>query len=54
MMKKKSGQPSVVSDVLIQSVDQKICERWHFIISEVLATANRDVGPLSQIRNYAK
>jgi hypothetical protein len=29
------GQPSVVSDDLVQSVDQKICERQHFTISEV-------------------
>jgi hypothetical protein len=29
------SQPSVVSDDLVQSVDQKICERWHFTISEV-------------------
>jgi hypothetical protein len=27
--------PSVVSDDLVQSVDQKICERWHFKISEL-------------------
>jgi hypothetical protein len=26
----QSLQPSVVSDDLVQSVDQKICERWHF------------------------
>jgi hypothetical protein len=25
----QSGQPSVVSDWLVQSVDQKICERRH-------------------------
>jgi hypothetical protein len=30
------GQPSVVSDDLVQSVEQKICERQHFTISEVL------------------
>jgi hypothetical protein len=24
-----------VSDDLVQSVDQKICERWHFTISEL-------------------
>jgi hypothetical protein len=28
------GQPSVESDDLIQSVDQKFCERRHFTISE--------------------
>jgi hypothetical protein len=32
----QSVQPSVVSDDLVQSVDQKICERWHFTISEFL------------------
>jgi hypothetical protein len=31
----RSGQPSVVSDDLVQIVDQKICERWRFIISEL-------------------
>jgi hypothetical protein len=30
------GQPSVVSDDLVQSVDQKIHERQHFTISELL------------------
>jgi hypothetical protein len=30
------SQPSVVSDDLVQSVDQKICERQHFTISELL------------------
>jgi hypothetical protein len=29
-------QPSVVSDDLVQSVDQKICERQHSMISELL------------------
>jgi hypothetical protein len=29
------GRPSVVSDDLVQSVDQNICERWHFTISEL-------------------
>jgi bifunctional pyridoxal-dependent enzyme with beta-cystathionase and maltose regulon repressor activities len=29
------GWPSVVSDELVQSVDQKNCERWHFTISEL-------------------
>jgi hypothetical protein len=29
------GLPSVVSDDLVQSVDQKISERWRFTISEV-------------------
>jgi hypothetical protein len=28
----RSGQPSVVSDDLVQSTDQKICGRWHFTI----------------------
>jgi hypothetical protein len=31
-----SGQSSVVSDDLVQSVNQKICERRHFTISELL------------------
>jgi hypothetical protein len=31
----RSGQPSVVSDDLVQSVDQKIFDRWRFIISEL-------------------
>jgi hypothetical protein len=30
------GLPSVVSDDLVQSLDQKICERRHFTISELL------------------
>jgi hypothetical protein len=30
-----SGRPSVVSDDLVHSVDQKICERRHFTISEL-------------------
>jgi hypothetical protein len=30
----RSGWPSVVSDDLVQSVDQKISERWLFTISE--------------------
>jgi hypothetical protein len=29
------GQPPVVSDDLVQSVDQKSCERWCFTISEL-------------------
>jgi hypothetical protein len=32
---KRSGQPSVVSDDLVQSVDQKMCERRRFTISEL-------------------
>jgi hypothetical protein len=31
----RSGQPSVVCDDLVQSVDQKICERWGITISEI-------------------
>jgi transposase len=31
----RSGRPSVVNDDLVQIVEQKICERRHFIISEV-------------------
>jgi hypothetical protein len=31
----RSGLPSVVSDDLVQSVDQKICERRWFTISEL-------------------
>jgi hypothetical protein len=32
----QSGQLSVVSDDLVQSADQNICERWCFTISELL------------------
>jgi hypothetical protein len=36
MMKSEAvGRPSVVSDDLVQSVDQKICERRSFMISEL-------------------
>jgi hypothetical protein len=36
MMKiKVVGQPSIVSDDLFQSVEQKICERQHFTFSEL-------------------
>jgi hypothetical protein len=31
----RSGQPSVVKDDLVQSVDQKLCERRCFTISEL-------------------
>jgi hypothetical protein len=31
----RSGRPSVVSEDLVQSVDQKICERRRFTISEL-------------------
>jgi hypothetical protein len=31
----QSRRPSVGSDDLVQSVDQKICERWHFTVSEL-------------------
>jgi hypothetical protein len=31
----RSGRPSLVSDDLVQSVDQKICERRRFTISEL-------------------
>jgi hypothetical protein len=31
----RSGRPSVVSDDLVQSVDQKICGRRRFTISEL-------------------
>jgi hypothetical protein len=31
----RSGQPSIGSDDLVQSVDQKICERWRFTVSEL-------------------
>jgi hypothetical protein len=31
----QSGQPYVVSDDCVQSVDQKICERWCFTIYEL-------------------
>jgi hypothetical protein len=30
----RCGRPSVASDDLIQSVDQKVCERWCFTVSE--------------------
>jgi hypothetical protein len=30
------GRPSVVSDDLVQSVDQKICEKWQFTISGIM------------------
>jgi hypothetical protein len=30
-----SGRPSIVSDDLVQTVHQKICERQHFTISEL-------------------
>jgi hypothetical protein len=33
--KDRSGQPSVVNDDLVKNVDQKICERWCFTISEL-------------------
>jgi hypothetical protein len=29
------SQPSLVSDDLVQSVNQRICERWHFTIPEL-------------------
>jgi transposase len=31
----RSGRPTVVSDDLVRSVDQKICKRWCFTISEL-------------------
>jgi hypothetical protein len=31
----QNGQPSVVSDDLVQGVDRKICERRRFTISEI-------------------
>jgi hypothetical protein len=31
----QSGRPSVVSDDLVQSVDQKICQRRRFTFSEL-------------------
>jgi hypothetical protein len=31
----QSGQPSVVSEDLVQSIGQKICERRHFTILEL-------------------
>jgi hypothetical protein len=34
--KERSGRPSIVSDNLVQSVDQNICERQRFTISELL------------------
>jgi hypothetical protein len=37
----QSGQPSIVSDDLVQSVDQKICERWCFTISELSCEFSR-------------
>jgi hypothetical protein len=35
MKSKVVGWPSAVTDDLVQSVDQKICERWCFTISEL-------------------
>jgi hypothetical protein len=35
MMSKAVGRPSVVSDDLVQSADQKICERQRFTISDL-------------------
>jgi hypothetical protein len=32
----QSRRPSAVSDDLVQSVDQKICERWRLTISELI------------------
>jgi hypothetical protein len=29
------GKPFVMSEDFVQSIDQKICERWCFTISEV-------------------
>jgi hypothetical protein len=37
MKNKVVGRPSVVSDDLVQIVDQKICGRWRFTISELLS-----------------
>jgi transposase len=34
-VEERSGRPSVVSDDLVQSVDQKICEKRRFSISEL-------------------
>jgi hypothetical protein len=34
-VEERSGRPSVVSDDLVQTVDQKICERRRFTISEL-------------------
>jgi hypothetical protein len=33
---KQSGKPPAVGDDLVHTVDQKICERWHFTISDLL------------------
>jgi hypothetical protein len=33
--KERSGRPSVVSDDLVRSVDETMCERLHFTISEL-------------------
>jgi hypothetical protein len=45
----RTGRPCVMSN-LVQSVDQQICERWHFIISErscefpqILCTVLREI-----------
>ena len=32
---KMVSRPSAVSDDLVQSVEEKNCERWHFTISEL-------------------
>jgi hypothetical protein len=42
----RSGWPSVVSDDLVQTVDQKICERWSFTISELLCVFPQISCPL--------
>jgi hypothetical protein len=42
----QSGQPSIVSDDLVRSVDQKICERWCFTISELSCEFPRIPCPL--------
>jgi hypothetical protein len=36
MKREMVGRPSVVSDDLVQNVDQEVCERQHFTNSELL------------------
>jgi hypothetical protein len=36
----RSGRSSVVTDGLVQNIDQKICERWRFTITLMLISTN--------------
>ena len=37
----RSGRPSIVSDELVQKIDEKVCENWRFTISEQFAQISR-------------